>query len=128
MQLKHIGFTALVTLLAGVSTPVLAVTGRGYTPQAQPPKLLAVSGIELTQTQTVEFEQWFNQGNALLNKQKYTEALKAFEQALRLNPNQSEAWFGRGEALYALQRYEDAIAAYRQALKLNPQSIAAWGE
>ena len=119
---------AVVTLLAGISTPVSALTVNRYTPQARQAHLLAMSGPQLAQTQSAEFEQWFNQGSSLLQQQRYAEALKAFEQAIRLNSNSAEAWEGQGAALYGLEQYQEASVAFQKAVKLDPKFIAAWVE
>ncbi|MEW6496948.1 MAG: tetratricopeptide repeat protein, partial [Cyanobacteriota bacterium] len=130
MQIKHIGLTALVTLLTGISTPVSALTSKEYTPEVRQtqPELLVLSGNHLAQSQPDEFNQWIKQGNSLLDEENYPEALKAFEQAVGVNPNSVEAWEGRGLALYGLEQYSEAIAAYRKALELDRKSVTVWIE
>jgi serine/threonine protein kinase len=71
-------------------------------------------------------EQWLEEGYALLNLKRYEEALVAYEQAIRLDPNYASAYHKKGEALYTLKRYEEALVAYEQALRLNPNYAYAY--
>jgi len=128
MQLRQIGLTALVTLLAGVSAPVSALTAKEYAPEARQtnPQHLQLAANQLAESQSDELNQWLKQGDSLLDKDNYTEALKAYERVIRINPSSAEAWGGRGEALYGLKQYQNAIAAFQRAVDLNPKFLAAW--
>ena len=50
----------------------------------------------------------------------------AFDQALKLQPDDHLAWFNRGFSLWKLDRYEEAVASFDQALKLQPNDPKAW--
>ena len=65
-------------------------------------------------------EEWIREGNALNGLKRYEEALAAYEQAIRLDPNYTYAYYGKGNALSDLKRYEEALAAYEQAIRLDP--------
>src|SRR5438477_652277 len=54
------------------------------------------------------------------------DALAAYEQALRLDPNSAFAYLGKGVALHDLKRPEEALAAYEQALRLDPNNAIAY--
>ena len=56
----------------------------------------------------------------------YDEALKAYDEVIRIEPNDAEAWYGRGSALHALGNYDDAINAYDEAIRLDPNYTLAW--
>jgi tetratricopeptide (TPR) repeat protein len=60
-------------------------------------------------------EDWMKVG-ALYSLKRYEEALAAFEQAIRLDPNYISAHFGKSDALYNLGRFEEARAADHQGL------------
>ena len=45
-------------------------------------------------------EDWTNKGNALSAQGKYNEAIKAFDEAIRLNPNDAVTWSNKGIALF----------------------------
>ena len=50
------------------------------------------------------------------------EAVKAFDEALRIKPDYAEAYNNKGYALNNLERYEEALAAYDKAIKLKPDA------
>ncbi len=59
-------------------------------------------------------------GNDLFDKQQFTEALAAYEQAIQLDPNYAPGYIGKGLALRNLNRYAEALEAYEQAIRLDP--------
>jgi Flp pilus assembly protein TadD len=65
-------------------------------------------------------EEWYDEGKTLRNLKRYEEALAAFEQAIRLDPNHAVYYNEKGLALYDLKRYEEALAAFEQAIRLDP--------
>jgi tetratricopeptide (TPR) repeat protein len=71
-------------------------------------------------------EQWLNEGVDLYNLKRYDEALAAYEQAIRLDPNYALAYYNKGNALYDLKRYDEALAAYEQAIRLDPNFALAY--
>jgi len=60
-------------------------------------------------------------GQALLNLDKIEEALYQFDEAIKIEPKNTEAWIKRGTALERLQRVDEAISAY---IKPSPQTAA----
>jgi len=64
----------------------------------------------------------FNLGDALYKKQRYPEALQAFEKALNTrDPRlQQQVYYNMGNTYYFLNKYEEAINAYKKALELDP--------
>ncbi len=53
------------------------------------------------------------------------EAIRCYDQAISLDPNDPIALVNKGNALSALKPNE-AVAAYNAALKIDPHSDAAW--
>ncbi len=49
------------------------------------------------------------------------DALKAYDEAIAINPQLAEACYNKGEALYKLERYEDAQKAQDKAIDIYPQ-------
>jgi tetratricopeptide (TPR) repeat protein len=70
--------------------------------------------------------QWLEEGSALYNLKRYEEAIAAYDQAIRLDPNSAMAYNNKGFALYNLKRYKEAIAAYDQAIRLDPNYALAY--
>ena len=62
-------------------------------------------------------DEWFNLGIACTILEREDEAVKAYEEALRLNSNDAEARFNLGVMLSILDREDEAEAAFREALK-----------
>jgi tetratricopeptide (TPR) repeat protein len=50
----------------------------------------------------------------------HQEAIKCYDEALRLNPRLEQAWSNKGVALYYLKQYTEALKCAEQALKINP--------
>jgi predicted O-linked N-acetylglucosamine transferase (SPINDLY family) len=63
---------------------------------------------------------WHNRGNALMDVERFGDALASFDQALALRPDYAEAWFSRGNALQGLERCDEAVASYDKALAIEP--------
>jgi len=64
-------------------------------------------------------------GLSLDRAAKRTEAITAFQEALRLNPDSSEANLGLGKSTLAVGRIGEAIAALSEAVRLAPGNAQA---
>ena len=62
---------------------------------------------------------WFNEGNALYNLNKYAEAIAAYNKAIKLNPNHAEIWNNKGNALSAQGKYDEAIQALDETRSMS---------
>jgi tetratricopeptide (TPR) repeat protein len=60
-------------------------------------------------------------GAALSKQGRREEALKAFDKAVQLNPNDAVLWKQMGDALLELQRYDHALLSFQHVLKLDPR-------
>jgi tetratricopeptide (TPR) repeat protein len=67
-------------------------------------------------------EEWLEDGTVLRDLKRYEEALAAFEQALRLDPNFTIAWHNKGNALDHLGKSREARQAYDRANQLGFKS------
>ncbi len=65
---------------------------------------------------------WLNKGVALDDLGKYDEAIEAYDEAIRLNPNYAKAWFNKGLSLDDLGKYDEAAKAYDEAIRLDPNN------
>ena len=61
-----------------------------------------------------------------INQGKYNEAIKAYDEAIRLDPKHAAAWNNKGIALNNQGKYNEAIEAYDEAIRLDPNYAAAW--
>ena len=66
------------------------------------------------------------EGRKFFNKKNYTEALKFFDEAVNLNPNNYKGYFERGTTYQYIQNYEQSIIDLNKAIELNPNSAAAY--
>jgi tetratricopeptide (TPR) repeat protein len=64
--------------------------------------------------------------NNVSNLNKYDEAIKAFEKAIEVNPNDLDAWYNKGVALGKLCKFDEAIKAYDKAIEINPNDSDVW--
>ncbi|MGA7807947.1 tetratricopeptide repeat protein [Bradyrhizobium sp.] len=60
-------------------------------------------------------------GTALEAQGLHEEALKAFDQAVQIRPDDAELWTQLGNVLVLLQRAAPAMLSYQRALTLNPR-------
>lgn len=67
----------------------------------------------------------FNQGNGLVRKGEYVDAIALYDQGLELYENSAEAWLNRGFALAQLKRFEEQLDSCDQAVKLDPEFVEA---
>lgn len=60
-------------------------------------------------------------GSVLMERNKFTDAAEAFDQLVKLQPNNDAAWAGLGQAYARDDRTEDAERALGRAVDLNPR-------
>jgi len=61
-------------------------------------------------------------GIALSRQGRHDEALKAFDSAVQLAPNDATLWKQLGDALLQVQRYDHALLAFQHVLKLDARN------
>ena len=64
------------------------------------------------------FNAWYNKGLALNKLGRYDEAIKAYDEAIRLDPNYAYPWYNRGRTLKLLGRTTEADAAFAKTREL----------
>ncbi len=100
-------------------------------PEEEIPTVLSTRVPTLAQTNSLGVSQrskgqWMQEGNTLSGLKRYQEALAAYEQAIRLDPNLALAYKGKGNALLGLKRPQEALVAYEQAIHLDPNLALAY--
>jgi len=69
---------------------------------------------------------WRNKGSALYFLGKYDEAVKCYDESIKIDPSNPIVWNNRGLALYYLGKYDEAILAYEHAITIDPSDADAW--
>ena len=69
---------------------------------------------------------WANKGLAYDEKKDYKNAIKCYDESLRVDPTYFDAAFNKGVALFNNKKYNEAVVAYTQAIKIKPQSADAY--
>lgn len=70
---------------------------------------------------TTEAEGWYQQGEAHLMKDRYEEAVAAYDQAIALDQGYAKAWSRRGLALSLLGKVTEAEDSFSRAISLAPE-------
>lgn len=63
---------------------------------------------------------YINKGLALYNSGNYEEAIKTWQEVLKLNPNNAIAYNNIGSAYNLMKKWDEAIPYFNKALALNP--------
>jgi tetratricopeptide (TPR) repeat protein len=88
-----------------------------------------IAEFHLYQSNQNKYDATMNKGLNLYNVGKYAEAGAAYDEAIKLVPNNFQAWQawnGKGNSLYKQGKYEEAIQAYDQAIQLAPDISMLW--
>ena len=67
-------------------------------------------------------KEWLDKGVALMNEEKYTEALNAFNKAAEINPASVWAHINRGWAMNTVGDYYQALKVYDKAADIDPRN------
>ena len=101
-----------------IALSVLALALFAAAPQKPAPANLADKSTEAARLN--------NLGTAYMNQQLFEKALKSFEAAAALDPNQHIAQLNRGIALLNLQRLDEAKQILLDTIKRDPKDPHAW--
>jgi tetratricopeptide (TPR) repeat protein len=82
--------------------------------------------ISPPQSKELEAGEWTNKGASLGNLGRNEEAIRCFDKAIELDPQDARAWNNKGNCLRLLGRHEEAIRCFDKAIELDPQDAAAW--
>ncbi len=72
------------------------------------------------------YQVWYNRGKALVQLERWEEAIASHDKALEIKSDDYLAWNNRGEALGKLERWEEAINSCDKALEINSGYYLAW--
>lgn len=79
-----------------------------------------------TQAQPGSGMAWYILGIAYKKVDQTAKAIDAYQQALRIDPEDAGAWFNLGFAYGKAGQTAKAIEAYQQALRIDPEHANAW--
>ncbi len=71
-------------------------------------------------------ETYFDAGNKLLGKKKYTECIEMYNKAIDISPLEPEYYVYRGLAKYYLQDYQAAITDFTRTIEIQPDYAEAY--
>ena len=98
----------------------------GWGAPASPTVRPAVSVPALNRTDLPEdAAQCLARGNTWLQNGQLEDALRAYDRAIALKPDQLESHFNRGNVLLRLQRQSEALAAFERAIAISPELAMA---
>jgi tetratricopeptide (TPR) repeat protein len=66
-------------------------------------------------------DELISKGKALLEEQKFDDALACFDQALLMNQNDPELLNFKGVTLRSLGRYQEALECFNKSLEIDPR-------
>jgi len=85
--------------------------------------LAALCSCTLAQENTAE--DWFNRGQELMDNESYEEALRAYDSAIELDPEDARFWMGKGDTQMRMGDYDEYLVTYEKALDLINESLEA---
>ena len=107
-----------------LSTPALSVQIEDEPPPAFIP-IKSVSSVVKENTDNTDANGLFLSGRDFLAQHKDREAIKAFKESIKLNPDDAETQYGLGFANFRMGRYRDAADAFKKAAVLEPRMSKA---
>jgi tetratricopeptide (TPR) repeat protein len=88
----------------------------------QTKNIVAIASQAINSTFVYEL---IEKGNMSFNKSKYEEAVKWYDQALKIDPKSIDALNGKGLVFNKLGRYEEAITWFDKAIEIDPNFVYA---
>ncbi|MBI2211375.1 MAG: tetratricopeptide repeat protein, partial [Deltaproteobacteria bacterium] len=70
-------------------------------------------------------QNYFTEGFRFLHEGRYPEAIAAFQEVVKEQPESAEAHYNLGNAYIGLRDYPAALKAYHEAIRLNPAFVQA---
>ncbi len=65
-------------------------------------------------------EAWTQYGDALMDAQRFSEAVDAYQKSLNLNPKNPNVLVDQGTCYRGIKKFDKAVENYRKAIKINP--------
>lgn len=112
----------------GIATPSAEIVGE------PPPLFKSIKSIESAvkpttdntdAANTISADSQLALGHEFLKQQKDREAIKAFKESIKLNPNNAETYYGLGFSTFRLGKFREAADAFKKATVLSPTMAKA---
>jgi hypothetical protein len=106
----------------GIATPSAEIV------DDPPPMFKSIKSVESVAkpaTDNTDADAQLAIGHEFLKQQKDREAIKAFKESIKLNPNNAETFYGLGFSTFRLGRFRDAADAFKKATVLSPTMAKA---
>src|SRR5512143_2663253 len=68
---------------------------------------------------------WLADADTKMKAGSYEEAVKDFDEALKVRQDDPEVWYNRGNAFYRLGKLKEALQSYMKAVQLKPDFAQA---
>ena len=69
---------------------------------------------------------WYQKGDKLARQQKDSEAIAAYDKAIKIKLDYADAWLAKGDSYFRLKDYQSAIKSYQKVIEIAPQAYNAW--
>jgi tetratricopeptide (TPR) repeat protein len=83
------------------------------------------AGRRTAAPQNKDSEALIEAGDKLVDEGKWSEAIDAYQQATRVDPQNADAYVRLGDAYMGAAKWAEALVAYKKAVALAPQSVDA---
>lgn len=84
------------------------------------------SAVNYLTNSTTSVREKCREGDQYLRNQQFTQALQAYEDALRMDPLNFYAWNGKGTAHYNQGNYRKALESYLKATEIDSSNPVVW--
>lgn len=114
-----------------ILTPVLSSVSISAESVGEPPPVFKSVTVDKTDVKTdtadpiLDAQFHLALGHTFLKAQKDKEAIKAFKESIKHNPNMAEPYYGLGFSNFRLGRFRDAADAFKRAINLQPRMAKA---
>jgi tetratricopeptide (TPR) repeat protein len=108
--------------LSDVPTPVLHLEAQQITDTQ---KAAASEAAPVNEDQLTA-QSWFERGYVFAGSGNFSEAIRCFTTAIRIDKDFTEAFVNRGLSFWGSGNFEDATNDFNQAIHLNPTSVLAY--
>jgi tetratricopeptide (TPR) repeat protein len=69
---------------------------------------------------------YYRRGIGLLKKRKYNKAIKSFQRAIDLSPDNTDLYYNIGNAFYMHKIYDEAIELFEEVIRIDPEYYYAY--